>query len=145
MNPNQVLYAYIDEATADPEDLERHKAEVKFSEEYKNKTGRHWLAYYPKGPAQTFMWPCDFIGQKHTVTSKYGLKHTMEEEPGEATFTLECLSMEPRAFVILNFFSHEEADHLTSLGQGKYRRSAVGGSKADGGEYFLFLFFLIFH
>ncbi len=133
MNPDQVLYAYVDEATADPEDLKRHKEEVAFSEDYKKKTGRHWLAYYPKGPAQTFIWPADTIGQKHTVTSKYGLKHSMDDESKEATFTIEVLSTEPRAYLIRNFFSAEEADHLIALGEGKYKRSSVGGSEADGG------------
>jgi len=41
-----------------------------FNDEYKKITGRDYLSMYPREKPKYFMWPADFFGQEHWVTTK---------------------------------------------------------------------------
>lgn len=42
----------------------------KFAEEYLKFTGRQYMTMYPREKPRHFMWPADYIGQTHWVTTK---------------------------------------------------------------------------
>ena len=109
--------------------------------------GYPWLAHYPRPPPIHHLWPADYIGQKHTVTTKAthwtcipesavhsaaaeSECHSSSVRGEEQSFNLEVLSREPRAFVIRNTLSAAECDLIVSLAKPKVKRSRAG---QDGG------------
>lgn len=52
--------------------------ELKFLEEYKNRTGIDWLHYYgpngPRSPPILYMHPADYIGQEIFTTTREGFR-----------------------------------------------------------------------
>ena len=64
-----------DDGTASKEHKEAWNAELAFSTKYKEETGRHWTAYYPRPPPKLSMWDADFYHQTHNVTSTHGKFH----------------------------------------------------------------------
>jgi prolyl 4-hydroxylase len=120
VRPEQEVYAYVEESTADPIKLKSHREELEFAREYKKRhNGRPWLGFYPHEPAKTFMWPADYIGQEHFVQSRNG--------PGEQpmNFTLRVVSVRPRAYVIDYFVSEQEANYVVDHAKEKLARSSV--------------------
>lgn len=54
-------------------DLQRYnimKRNKKFSEIYKEHTGREYLSMYPRDKPKHFIWPADYFGQQHWFTTK---------------------------------------------------------------------------
>ena len=126
---------------------------LKFDERYKNTTGRSYLANFGRAPPRVFMWPADYFGQEHWVTSAethftaLPPQDKMEDvmpRPPEHTpalpdyrdpseqpllnMTLKVLSCAPRVFEIQNFLSEAEVAHLHELaGTQTLRRSQTGG------------------
>mmetsp|Transcript_1658 Transcript_1658/g.3152 ORF Transcript_1658/g.3152 Transcript_1658/m.3152 type:complete len:501 (-) Transcript_1658:38-1540(-) len=126
---------------------------LKFHEQYKNTTGRSYLANFRRSPPRVFMWPADYFGQEHWVTSKETHftalppeekmkdvmprppEHTLAlpdyRDPSEQpllNMTLKVLSCAPRVFEIQNFLSPAEVAHLHELaGTTKLHRSQTGG------------------
>lgn len=43
---------------------------IRFNEEYKKVTGRAYLSAYPRASPSHFMWPADYFGQEHWVTTR---------------------------------------------------------------------------
>ncbi len=54
-------------------DLERYNImnrNRKFSDEYKQFTGREYLGMYPRAKPRHYIWPADYFGQEHWFTTK---------------------------------------------------------------------------
>jgi hypothetical protein len=118
---------------------ETMRRNILFSQEYRQTTGREYLAMYPRKKPSHFMWRADYFGQTHWVTTQethftevpskkvkpiktYGKARVLKEEepklfseyrePGQLNMTLEVISCSPRAFAIDNFLSETEVDHI---------------------------------
>lgn len=81
---------------------------------YSKWTGRSFLSRYGKLPPKHFMWPADFMGQKHypVVTSK-------DNNHNDNNMTLTVLSCAPRVFEIRDFLSVSEVQHIIELAERK--------------------------
>lgn len=67
-----------------PQERERYEnwiRTLRFNEFYRNKTGRSYLANYLRDPPNHFIWPADYIGQEHWVTTKE--THFVQHPPKE--------------------------------------------------------------
>lgn len=145
------------EATArNMEQLAEHELEAyrvhmdsrKFGDEYFRFTGRPYLSMYPRNAPSHKMWPANYFGQEHWVTTrethfvtnpplselgsidvegsarklKAGgeprLLFEYREEEAYLNMTLKVLSCAPRAFEINDFLSQVEVDHIMYLTTG---------------------------
>jgi hypothetical protein len=61
-----------------------------FNEQYKNVTGRSYLANYLRAPPMHYMWRADYFGQTHWVTTKE--THFVELPPADVLDALEVIS-----------------------------------------------------
>jgi len=132
----RVIYAYLEEGTADPEALKMHYEELAFDEkEYQpaSPQNRPWIAYYPpRGKPKSFMYPTEYIGQTFDVQTEWGHTNATALESANVvarrqTFTLEVLSVVPKVLLIKNLFTTQEAEHIVNLGKSKVVRSTVAG------------------
>jgi prolyl 4-hydroxylase len=123
-----------------------------FNEQYKNFTGRSYLANYgdngPRKPPSHFMWPADYFGQEHWVTTNEthfdrlppeedlepilisGSKRVLKDSDPRIlqeyrvkdqpylNMTLKVMSVIPRVFEIQNFLSPTEIEHILLLAGG---------------------------
>ena len=134
-----------------------------FSEQYKEKAGREWLALYgQRFPPRYHMWPAEFFGQTHTITTKeiYFVEYPPEEElakgvslygprPDETSrnrkyrdtypsmnLTLKVLSCAPRVFEIQNFLGDLEVEHILQVAQEKELTTSTtkAGAKSQATE-----------
>jgi hypothetical protein len=48
------------------------QAEKAFAASYLESHGRPWSAYWPKAPPSLHMWPAEFVGQVHAVSTPFG-------------------------------------------------------------------------
>eukprot|EP00977_Amphora_coffeiformis_P019470 scaffold7281_cov171-Amphora_coffeaeformis.AAC.4 len=115
---------------------------LSFHETYLAKTGRSYLPHLVRPQPRHFMWPAEYIGQEHWITSKQ--THFTEFPPPELlgkieavgkerrvqqderpvlsdyrdnttpylNLTLRVLSVAPRVLEISNFLSPKEVEHL---------------------------------
>jgi prolyl 4-hydroxylase len=118
-----------------------------FNEQYRNATGRSYLANFPRGRPRHFMWRADYFGQEHWVTSRetqfvelppeddlepilvYGKERALLEDdprllevyrqPNQKllNMTMKVLSCAPRVFEIPNFLSAVEVAHIIDIAQ----------------------------
>ncbi|KAH9261612.1 hypothetical protein BASA81_000268 [Batrachochytrium salamandrivorans] len=126
VNAEEEIYALVDPKTAQPDKLVSHLQEVEFGKQYKLKTGRPWLSYYPHQPVKTFMWPAEYIGQEFPLTSNHG------PDGKPFNFTLTVVSVRPRAFAVDYFISDTESDYIISKAQQRLGKSAVEARGPDG-------------
>ena len=118
----KVFYTIEDpEVPGDKTVVEQTMQEEAFLREYSNKTGIAWRHYYgpdgPRPPPVLFMWPTKEVGDVHKLTSHNGYwtcdgAKDKCQEMKHLNFTVECVSLEPRVFVIENFLSDFEADRI---------------------------------
>lgn len=129
------------------EELEKYdivKRNRLFDEQYREFTGRNYLSMYPRPQPSHHIWPADYFGQEHWVTTKEvhfqevpkdklgEINHFVpdralkEDDPRllqeyrtegmeEMNMTLKVISCAPRAFEIENFLSDTEVDHILYL------------------------------
>lgn len=126
VNEAQDVYAYVDEATADPYKLLSHKEELEFAADYKARTGRSWYSFYPHEPVKTFTWPADYIGQKHKVKTDF------MPQGGPGWLELEVLATQPRVFLVRNILAQAEADEIIRLAKKSLDRSSVQARDENG-------------
>jgi prolyl 4-hydroxylase len=136
MHADQVTYVIYDEGhPASQAILDQNAQEDAFTSGYFNTTGIHWRHYYgpsgPRAPPKLFMWPADKVGQVHTVSSPEGqwqcngdAQRCKSTAPVE--LELEVVSIAPRAFIIPNFLSDFEADHIINSAKPHIATSSVG-------------------
>jgi len=130
---------------------------LSFHEQYRNFTGRSWLANYGRDPPKNFMWKADYFGQTHWVTTKE--THFAEVPPANVleplsmqpndrilqdsdarilseyrvkdqsvmNMTLRVLSCAPRVFEIENFLSEAEIEHILELAGGINLKASTTG------------------
>lgn len=144
MTPNQVFYVVYDDAehSAKGEVVERTQRELAFMKEYYERTGIHWRANYgpdgPRPPPVLHMWNASAVGQVHKVTSKHGYWQCASKSDCQSKaavpIDIEVISLAPRAFIIDNFLSDFEADHIIDAAKTKVKESTVGSH--DGGGVF---------
>ena len=121
---------------------------LKFHEQYFAKTGRSYLANYLRSRPTHFMWPADYFGQEHWITTRetHVVQHPPKDllepilirgkqrvikadEPIELqdyrdpespllNLTLKVISVAPRALQIDNFLSRVEVEHIQYLASG---------------------------
>ena len=136
MDKNRVLYVVRDTDNPAPEELEKMVLQQDaYDKEYFNRTGMHWRHHYgvdgPRPPPTLHMWPAETIGQIHTVTSKQGFWRC-NGAPASCqstqllNMTLQVASLTPRVFLIPEFLSGFEADHIIALAKDKVAASTVG-------------------
>lgn len=137
----------------------QHRFNLEFGRAYKKFTGgSEWLSMYPRAPPRHKIWRADYFGQQHHISTpethfvEYPPeeklpKMTMESVRRNATdpislpeyrspepmlnLTLTTVSVEPRAFEIIDFLSDVEVDHLLDIAHGKTMRRSTTGSNGD--------------
>ena len=136
---------------------------IRFNDVYTNVTGRAYLSNYPRPRPVHFMWPAEYFGQEHWVTTRethfvelppaeelkpirvHGKKRRLSDdeprllpqyrEKGEFNMTLKVMSCAPRVYEIPNFLSQVEVDHIMQLAlQEDLRLSSVGDSDEEDVE-----------
>jgi hypothetical protein len=100
-----------------------------------------WRQYHgqqgPRPPPVLNMLPASRVGEIHRVTTSNShwscgnASNTQCSPKDPMTLEIECVSLFPRAFIIENFLSELEADHIISIAQSRVKLSTVG--TADGG------------
>ena len=139
------VYTYVfDDGTGSAAHRSSYAAERRFNEEYRNRTGRFWVSFYPREPPALFMWRAERVGQTFAVTTPHA--HHVCVPPGapsswadaavracapaaQQTFELRAVAVPPtgpRAFVIDGLLSDAEVDHLVRIGAPKVSRSLTG-------------------
>ena len=126
VNETHDIYAHVDPKTADPRLLRMHLEEIELAKDYKQRTGRSWLSFYPHAPVRSFLWPADEIGQTHRVFTKH------LPGGGEGYMTLEVISVKPRAFLIRNAITEEEAAEIIRRAKGGMAPSSVSAHDDKG-------------
>jgi len=138
-----VYYIEDPDHPASEEVLSLANREQQFMAEYFNRTGIQWRHYFgpdgPRPPPTHFMWPAKAVGDVHRIYSSQGYWHCSEaREKCQSTesvkLELEVLSLKPRVFVIENFISEHEADHIINLAQPRLHHSSVGDIEAGAFE-----------
>jgi hypothetical protein len=123
----------------------RWRKTILFDDQYLQRTGRSYLAHYRRDPPLHFMWPAEFLGQTHWITT---LETHFQELPPPAqlsrittvgkhrrlrddqprllaeyrdnssptlNLTLRVLSVAPRVLEIPNFLSPVEIQHILQV------------------------------
>jgi len=98
-----------------------------------------WIAYYPRKPPILHMFKADYVGQKHSVTSKHGyykcypistLPKDVKKcvDKSEIEYEWEILSTSPKIMKLVKnkFLNDFEIEHLISIAKPKLKRSVVG-------------------
>ena len=105
-----------------------------YAKDYLTATGRPWLSYFPRPPPLHTMWPTDFIGQVHGISSQarhYTTETTQASQ--ELHLKLTVSSVAPRVLEIDNFLSDYECRHLIQMAKqkGLYPSTVMGSSSVD--------------
>lgn len=121
------------------------QAELDFVKSYLEKNNYPWKHYYgpngPRKPPVHFMWPAERIGDVHTVQSLQGYWNCTGDVSScfilkPKTLNLQVISQRPRAFVIKNFLTESECDHIINrIKMDKnFKTSRVGDAEAGAFE-----------
>lgn len=142
MDKNKVLYVIEDPNKPAPAMMLDHvQKDNSFREAYFNRTGLMWRHYYgpngPRPPPTLFMWPATTIGENHDITTTHGYwscndeTQNCQETTEDLNLQLKVVSLQPRVFLIENFLSDFEADHIVDYAKSRIKDSIVGSE--DGG------------
>lgn len=132
-----------------------------FNDQYLAKTGRSYLANYLRNPPTHFMWPANYFGQEHWITSKethftslppqdkldrittQGKKRRLRDDQPRIlseyrdssnpiiNMTMRVVSVAPRVLEIPNFLSPSEVEHIVDLA---HRKNMALSTTGDGGR-----------
>lgn len=103
--------------------------------------GLRWRHFFgengPRPPPTLNMWPADTIGAIHEVNSSNGYwqcdGNSMDcQDTTPVTAKLQVVSTRPKVFIIDDFLSHHEADHIKALASPKVKESTVGNNEGGG-------------
>ena len=115
-----VVHAH-DDGSGDPDIAAKHAQDVREGEEYHARNGRAWLPpheIYTQKPVQLPSKIPSVIGDELVV-----LTNTTQAR----FLTMRAVSTQPVAWIIDDFLSAEEADHLMSLAGDRMKRSTGAG------------------
>lgn len=112
---------------SDPEILKSEeylqlKRKESWMSSYMERTGRPWLSHFdletgkPRGPAKHFIWPANYVGEKHTVV----LSETKKEQD------IMVLSVKPKVFLVPELLTPVECDLIVELARSKMKDSSLG-------------------
>lgn len=133
IKPNQLIYTFAT-ANTKPHLVEALKKERRFLKSYEKRTGRKWLAHYPR-PAPIFhIWNATRIGQRFKIPLDPDARHWDCEEEGcqreETEFVwVETALLEPRAYYVDGFLSDFESEYLIETAKPTMKRSGVGSGE----------------
>jgi hypothetical protein len=143
------------------EHYEHWRKTLSFHEQYRNFTGRSYLANYLRPPPEHYMWRADYFGQQHWVLSNETQfvelppkdllqplsasklqRRLQPNDPrilpeyrnttGFMNMTLTVLSVAPRVFQIDNFLSRVEVEHIVELAAGIQLKLSSTGDDVKG-------------
>lgn len=147
---------------AEREQYDNWRKTLLFNEQYRNFTGRSYLANYMRKPPGHFMWRADYFGQEHWVTTRethfvtpppdedldvlllQGSKRVLKTEDSRLlseyrdadktvlNMTLKVLSVAPRVFEIPNFLSDTEINHILAVAGGENLHLSTTGDLVKG-------------
>lgn len=105
------------------------KLNLSFSKDYLASTGRPWLSYFPRPPPLHKLWPAEYLGQIHRVTSqaRQFLDQTTPA-PQDVQLQLTVSSVVPRVLEIDDFLSEYECRYLIQVA----KRKGLHPSTVDG-------------
>lgn len=119
----------VDDGTGTPEIKSKWDARDAFNEEYNARTGRDWIAFWPRSPVKQYMHPVEKVGDVIQVNTSVPPQHAHAAGIEQGVLTLKVLCLEPRVFLVPNLLSEQEADHLVSVGSTRVKRSTTGNGK----------------
>jgi len=125
----------VDDGTGTEKIKSKWDAQDAFNKEYKAKAGRDWISFWPRDPVKQHFHPAEKVGDEIRINTSVPPQHAggAGTEPG--VLTLKVLSLQPRAFLVPNFLTDEEANHIVSLGSKRVKRSKTGSfGKAQDSE-----------
>jgi len=127
-----------------------------FSKKYMEFTGREYMTMYPRKQPLHYMWPADYFGQEHWVTTREtqfesipsdkmrriketGLSRVLKDDDPRIfadyrnkdelfNMTLKVLSIRPRVYEIENFLSEVEVDHIVDYARNANMQASATGS-----------------
>jgi prolyl 4-hydroxylase len=105
------------------------KVNAAFGKDYLAKTARPWLSYFPRPPPLHKMWPADYLGQTHRISSnakQFKDKDTTTEE--DLRLRLTVTSVAPRVLEIESFLSEFECQFLIQ----KAKKKGLHASTVEG-------------
>jgi len=125
----------VDDGSGTEEVKGKWDAQDAFNEEYKAKTGRDWISFWPRDPVKQHFHRAEKVGDVIKVKTTVPPQHASGAGHESGLLTLKVLSREPRAFLVPNFLTEEEANHIVSLGSKRVKRSTTGDAqKAQNSE-----------
>lgn len=129
---DQLVYIVSDN-TANKKVVADAEKEIEFLKDYNNRTGRDWLANYPRKPPVMPMRKCTTIGEQIKVPISEDSRKFICNDGSEAcrsqesSVTLACISITPCAWEIKEFLSDFEADYIVDYAEPNLRRSGLVG------------------
>jgi prolyl 4-hydroxylase len=110
------------------------KVNAAFGKDYLAKTARPWLSYFPRPPPLHKMWPADYLGQTHRMSSnakQFLGKDVISEQ--DLLLKLTVTSVAPRVLEIDNFLSEFECRFLIQAAKqkGLHASTVEGASGVD--------------
>jgi len=129
---NQLIYTFATKQSK-PELIAELKKERRFLRNYEKRTGRKWLASYPRPEPVFHIWNASYVGQEIYIPLDDKARHftcegSREEcQNGEAEHLLiRAVTLQPRAFAVDGFLSDFESDYLIRTAEPRMHRSSVG-------------------
>jgi len=137
----------------------------KFNLEYEKATGREYLSMFPRDKPKYFIWPADYFGQEHWVTTKEthfktipsgkdkvkeiktrGSKRILKDdekrlmsdyrtEDPYLNITLKVMSCVPRVYEIDNFLSDAEVDHIIDIAKVANLKESTTGNDSEASGF----------
>lgn len=128
VNDDFLLYPIRDD-TSSPECIANHEKEMTYFNEYRQRTGRHWLHVINRPPPTFPMWE----SVPHTVRiDGLAVKWHCEDAKNASCrgpaedLQLEVAATSPRAFIVKNFLSDWECDFVIRFHQPRMFASTTG-------------------
>eukprot|EP01084_Bolivina_argentea_P180372 311612_1 len=118
-------------------ETEATKKEREFKQQYRNKTGTEWIAFYPREPPKFFIYPVEEVGQIFEVESNHGYYNCYPESTEQQDidkcrdntpikFRIKVEATSPKVVSIENVLSDFECEHIINLAKPKLKRSTIG-------------------
>eukprot|EP01083_Nonionella_stella_P152567 489246_1 len=139
MKNGETLFEFKDEETRQREKQQFEEDKRVFKQEYLDRTGRKWEAHFPRNPPIHHMYPAEYVGQKHKITSNhsfytcYPVTDSAEDvakcrdDSNVLAFEWEVMSLSPRVIYLAQpFLSDWEIEHIQMVATPKLTDSTVG-------------------
>lgn len=79
-----------------------------------------YAVFIPREKPVLYLYPADFVGQTHRVTSHIGyFENATSQRQEPIDLEIKVVSTRPRVFLIENLLSEFEAEHIIKVRMGK--------------------------